>query len=91
MHEDLFFCCEKPVFLGMKTRFLVGSLFLLRLCFGWKESVTAALKFDSVFLGTEPPKVLSKRMISIQRPVGLIDPAGFVSKVASSWFLAVRT
>ena len=32
-----------------------------------QENVTAALKFDSAFLGREPPKVHSLRMVSTQR------------------------
>ena len=32
-----------------------------------QENVTAALKFDSAFLGTEPPKVHHLRMVSTHR------------------------
>ncbi|CAK9022741.1 unnamed protein product [Durusdinium trenchii] len=48
-----------------------------------QESVTAALKFDTAFLGTEPPKVLSLRMLSTHRPersILFVMDTEFVSK-----------
>eukprot|EP00434_Breviolum_minutum_P023968 symbB.v1.2.021153.t1/scaffold1776.1/size101794/4 len=48
-----------------------------------QENVTAALKFDSAFLGTEPPKVHHLRMVSthrLERSIILVMDTEFVGK-----------